>query len=266
VQSIVKQANTEATQKQTDRRNAQFDALTTFVNDEIALGNDQMLAISLDQKAKELQIDTKNPAWKAYSERVLAKAKLVRDTATDDRNRTINAENTTQANSFRSILEGNQGINDLIQRGMLDEAQARIDEMVGRYSDPTIQALMKDIGDGFIQARIGSLQEIQDNSLGQLRMKSDELANQSSADYKTNNTSKAEQYFTAYAGKGQTNPNAGIHGGNAAMAATTLASEYNMSPTVLALMADAFKAMPEGSSPLAWLKRQGSLLLVTRNL
>lgn len=251
VQSIVKQANTTATQRQTDRRNAQFDELTKFVNDEIALGNDQMLAISLDQKAKELQIDTKNTAWKAYKERVLAKAKIVRDTATDDRNRRINTENAAAANTFRTTLENNRGINDLIQRGRLDEAQARIDEMVGRYSDVNVKALMKEIGDGFINARVGSLQEVQDNKLGELRMKADELVNQSSAEYKTNNTAKAEQYFTAYAGKGQTNPNAGIHGGNAAMAATTLASEYNMSPTVLALMADAFKTMPEGSSPLA---------------
>ncbi len=249
--SIVKQANTTARQTQADRQNAQLGALTAFVNEQIALGNDQLLDITLSEMARTLQISTEGPAWEAYKKRVLANAKLVRDRETEDRTRAQNTENAAAANAFRTTLENNRGINDLIQRGMLDEAQARIDEMVNRYSDANVRALMKEIGDGFINARVSSLQEVQDNDLGTLRMKSDELSAQSAAEYKTNNVAQAENYFTAYAGSGETNPNAGIHGGNAAMAAKQLALEFNMSPTVLALMADAFKDMPEGSSPAA---------------
>jgi hypothetical protein len=249
--SIVKQANTTATQTQADRQNAQLGALTAFVNEQIALGNDQLLDITLSEMAKTLQISTKGPAWETYKKRVLANAKLVRDRETEDRTRLQNTENAAAANAFRTTLENNRGINDLIQRGMLDEAQARIDEMVNRYSDANVQALMREIGDGFINARVSSLQEVQDNDLGTLRMKSDELAATSAAEYKTSNVAKAESYFTDYAGKDKTNPNAGVHGGNAAMAAKQLATEFNMSPTVLALMADAFATMPQGTSPAA---------------
>lgn len=249
--SITKQANTTARQTQVDRQNAQLGALTAFVNEQIALGNDQLLDITLSEMARTLQISTEGPAWKAYKERVLANAKLVRDRETEDRTRAQNTENAAAANAFRTTLENNRGINDLIQRGMLDEAQARIDEMVGRYSDANVQALMREIGDGFINARVSSLQEVQDNDLGTLRMKSDELAATSAAEYKTSNVAKAESYFTDYAGKDKTNPNAGVHGGNAAMAAKQLALEFNMSPTVLALMADAFATMPQGTSPAA---------------
>tara|TARA_E500000081_G_scaffold97665_1_gene98767 strand:+ start:4035 stop:6416 length:2382 start_codon:yes stop_codon:yes gene_type:complete len=251
VNSLVKQANTTATQNQADRQNAQLQTLVSFVNEQVALGNDQLLDITLSEMAKTLQISTKGPAWETYKKRVLANAKLVRDRETEDRTRAQNTENAAAANTFRTTLENNRGINDLIQRGMLDEAQARIDEMVGRYSDANVQALMREIGDGFINARVSSLQEVQDNDLGTLRMKSDELAATSAAEYKTSNVAKAESYFTDYAGKDKTNPNAGVHGGNAAMAAKQLATEFNMSPTVLALMADAFATMPEGTSPVA---------------
>ena len=249
--SITKQAETTAAQTQADRQNAQLGALTAFVNEQIALGNDQLLDSTLSEMARTLQISTEGPQWEKYKKRVLANAKLVRDRETEDRTRAQNTENAAAANAFRTTLENNRGINDLIQRGMLNEAQARIDEMVNRYSDANVRALMKEIGDGFINARVSSLQEVQDNDLGTLRMKSDELSAQSRAEYKTNNVAQAENYFTAYAGKDKTNPNAGVHGGNAAMAAKQLALEFNMSPTVLALMADAFQTMPEGTSPAA---------------
>lgn len=249
--SITKQANTTARQTQVDRQNAQLGALTAFVNEQIALGNDQLLDTTLSEMARTLQISTEGPQWEKYKKRVLANAKLVRDRETEDRERAQNTENAAAANAFRTTLENNRGINDLIQRGMLNEAQDRIDEMVNRYSDANVRALMKEIGDGFINARVSSLQEVQDNDLGTLRMKSDELSAQSAAEYKTNNVAQAENYFTAYAGKDKTNPNAGVHGGNAAMAAKQLALEFNMSPTVLALMADAFQTMPEGTSPAA---------------
>ena len=96
-------------------------------------------------------------------------------------------------------------------------------------------------------------------------MKSDELSAQSAAEYKTNNVAQAENYFTAYAGKDKTNPNAGVHGGNAAMAAKQLALEFNMSPTVLALMADAFQTMPEGTSHFALCRRHAAQSAVTHS-
>lgn len=249
--SIESQAKREYAEAQLALQDEKFESLMKFAERQIQLGNASTLSQTLATKAKGLGLNVDNTGYEQFSQDVIAEAQRNRNDAEEDRTRRQNTENATASNNFLTTLENNRGINDLIQRGMLDEAQARIDEMVGRYSDANVQALMKEIGDGFINARVASLQEVQEIALGKLRMKSDDLVNQSSAEYKTNNTAKAEQYFTAYAGKDQTNPNAGIHGGNAAMAATTLASEYNMSPTVLALMADAFKAMPEGSSPLA---------------
>ena len=60
--SITKQANTTARQTQVDRQNAQLGALTAFVNEQIALGNDQLLDTTLSEMARTLQISTERPA------------------------------------------------------------------------------------------------------------------------------------------------------------------------------------------------------------
>lgn len=248
VESISNQAELEANTQLAKKQNAQLGALVAFVNEQIRLGNDQLLDINLKEMARTLQINPDAPAFEEYKKRVLANAKLVRDREAEDRTRAQNTEDAAAANTFRTTLKGDADLDALIRRGMLNEARAEIDDMVSRYADPNIKALMKDVGDQFIQSRIAFQQDVQDDILRE-RYDAAQVANADvGINFKTANVEAATNHFTAFAGSGKTNPNAGPHAGNAAMAAQDLALEFQMTPSTLAIITDVFKSIEEPAS------------------
>ena len=248
ISNIQTQAQREFDEEQRQLEIRDFKTLVDIVNTEIDRGNKRGLENTLDVTAKRLGFKVTGEGWKKYKQDILAEAQRVRDNENAEITRRRNTEDAAAANTFRTTLKGDADLDALIRRGMLNEARAEIDDMVSRYADPNIKALMKDVGDQFIQSRIAFQQDVQDDILRE-RYDAAQVANaEVGINFKTANVQAATDHFTSFAGSGKTNPNAGPHAGNAAMAAQDLALEFQMTPSTLAIITDVFKSIEEPAS------------------